>query len=251
MRLTNCQILYNLLYEDGIEFSVFAPDSSAIAVQYSGKPLWIYVKDNFDENNLQKFLINCVREFEKKNKKISGIVSTQKIANFFEGINGNHYATINRWEIAAFYLPKPFDYIPQGQISLFCLKDVTMVSEWIADFYEKALGTNLQDGLKTATALIIGEKLFCLKAKGFGIVAMGMTIPLSCGMSRLNLIYTPPSYRGRGFGKDMTALLANKLQEEGTLPVLYARVENISAMRLYQSLGFIEAGRLTELRFGG
>ncbi|MCL2400345.1 MAG: GNAT family N-acetyltransferase [Defluviitaleaceae bacterium] len=251
MQVTNRQILYNLLYEDGMEFAVCMPDSGAIAIQYHSKPLWMYAKDNLEESKLQDFFNNCISKFKDKNKQISGIVAPFKMSKFFEEIYGKKYPVIDRWELAAFFLPKPTGYVPQGQLALFDFDDVTMVSEWIIDFYREALKTafNKNEGVKTAIALIGGKKLFGLKVNDLGIVAMGMINPLSYGMSRLNLIYTSPIYRGRGFGKDITAILAGKLQAEGSLPVLYARVKNTAAMSLYQSLGFIEAGRLIELRF--
>ena len=66
---------------------------------------------------------------------------------------------------------------------------------------------------------------------------------------RLNLIYTPPEFRGKGYGKKIVAALVSKARESSQIPVLYTAAENFAANNLYLSLGFKEAGRLTEVRF--
>jgi len=106
------------------------------------------------------------------------------------------------------------------------------------------LSHKLEDSISYAMALISAKKIYCLQN-----YAMGMIVPLSHGMSRLNLIYTAPQYRGQGYGKEIVRALAKRVQDEGLMPVLYARVANKAAMATYQSLGFVEAGRLTEMRF--
>ncbi|MCL2457209.1 MAG: GNAT family N-acetyltransferase, partial [Defluviitaleaceae bacterium] len=79
-------------------------------------------------------------------------------------------------------------------------------------------------------------------------VAMGMLAGAG-ETARLNLIYVPPEFRGKGYGKQIVAALAAKARENAQIPVLYTACENFAANKLYLSLGFKEAGRLTEVRF--
>ena len=149
------------------------------------------------------------------------------------------------------YDPRAHDstaYNPRGKLVFPSESDTHTVAEWVKNFYQEALDAEL--GEKNAVkALIDGKKIHCLEAEGRNIVAMGMLIPLPHRLCRLNLIYVPPHQRGRGFGKDITSALAHKAQQLNQMPVLYVRTENKAAMNIYQSLGFIEAGRLMELKF--
>lgn len=53
-----------------------------------------------------------------------------------------------------------------------------------------------------------------------------------------------PAYRGRGFGKALTAALLEEACRRGlALVALEVRESNAVAIALYQSLGFVEAGR--------
>lgn len=239
------KILYNLLYEKGRQFSLLSPDSEALGVMYPGKPLWLYIKDNWRAENVRAFFEDCI---EKLGGEIPGLVAPAKAAEFCGSLF--HRPVTGRWEIAALFMPGPAPYKPRGKLVSFNYNDIPAAAKWLTDFYREALDVNLENSENIAKALINGKKIYGLEVQGLGISAMGMIIPLPEGMCRLNLIYTPPMYRGRGFGKDITAFLAAKVQNEEKLPVLYARTASEPAMRLYKSLGFVEAGRLVELRFG-
>jgi len=232
------------MLEEGALFSLGSPKEGLYAVQYSGKPLWLYARDDCSVENLRGSFSACL---DKKND-ISGLVSTGWAAEVCSDLCPPITAS---WEIAAFYLPflPDLKHIAKGRLIFPSLEDATIIDGWIKEFYREALSSEFNATGKFAIALIKGKKLYGLEVEGLGLAAMGMVIPVNADMGRLNLIYCPPSYRGRGFGKDIVAALAAKLQDWNQLPVLYARVENKIVMDMYKSLGFVEAGRLLELRF--
>ena len=233
------QILYNVMYERGAQFILRS--ENAIAAQYPGKPLWLYADENWPAENLRVFFNACL---QKKND-IKGLVSSKYAVELcLKDVSA-------AWEVAAFYLPQPLAYLPRGCLIFPSSKDVPMLSGWVKAFYREALDSDFPD-TEIIEALVSAKKLYCLNVAGCGLCAMGMQISVDSDtykMGRLNMIYTPPRYRGQGFGKDVAAAIAIIIQSQGRLPVLYARVKNITAMNLYRSLGFIEAGRLVEVRF--
>ena len=229
------QILYNVMYESGLVVS--SPDKGAFAVQQPGRPLWLYAEEGWGAENLRAFFDVCL-------SVATGLVAAKWIADLCPRPSIS-------WEIAAMYLPEPVKYIKSGSLVFPATTDIPILSRWIEGFYREALGLEFA-GENAARALVEGRKLFCLESFEYEkakLVSMGMLIPLSAGLSKMNLIYTPKEYRGLGHGKNAVAAIAAKAQECGHIPILYVRVENERAYNIYRALGFVEAGRLTELRF--
>jgi len=250
------KILYNKFYEPGIaaKLRVSSADRTVMAVQFP--PLWIWIKnfencDGFERTASDKlcaFFAECIRAC---GGKIDGAIMQGWAMDYFIQTLSKECRfspKYLKWEMAALYLPCPVRHFPQGELVLLQASHIPMISEWMGHFHEQALNLTLShtNKIKAATALIMTKKLYGLEIKG-NIKAMGMIVPLmSQNMSKLNLIFTP--YRNQGYGRDITAALSATIQAQGKMPVLYARVENIAAMNLYASLGFLEAGRLMEIR---
>ena len=240
------QILYSVMYESGASFVCGAPDGKVFAVQYPGKPLWLYADENWGKENLLIFFDYIAKTLFDKNSKIQtdGLITSKWAADICP------WPAKASWELAAFYLPKPLPHISMQGYSLTYPKktDIPILSEWIKDFYLTALDTAIENEY-IAKAIINSRNFYCLKFDNEDLAAMGMLVPLPYGMCRLNLIYTPPGLRNKGLGKKITAAISYEAQKRGSLPCLYARVDNEPACALYRSLGFVEAGRLMELRF--
>ena len=241
----NCQLnklpgkswlLYNVMLESGARQIFSGP--GLYALQYPGKPLWLYAEDSCKPEHLMDFYNSIKNEAND----ITGLVAADWATEICP------WTPVDVWELAAFYMPDAAAYTHRGQLIYPAAADIPEVTTWIMDFYIEALGTEF-DGEEAARALIAGKKIYCLEIEDGLVVAMGMLIPIFCGLCRLNLIYVPPHMRGRGFGKDVAAACASKAFEQNQTPVLYARTDNAAAMGLYKSLGFVEAGRLIELKF--
>jgi len=268
--------------------TIKAKDGMALAVHYPGKPLWVWTENSIEDlikspiegfcslcklcdfcygsgykctafDKLCAFFTECIRVC---GGKIDGMVAPDWAVDFFihefclNNPNFRDYyckcQNYQKWEVAAFFLSSPVKHFSNGNLILLENRHIPLIKEWIGQFYMEALRLTLsyEDKINIASALIIGNlgrRLYGLENDGI-IKAMGMIVPLmSKNMSRLNLIYTP--YRNQGYGRDITAMLSAMIQSQGKTPVLYTRVDNSAAMKLYASLGFVEAGRLTEARF--
>lgn len=54
----------------------------------------------------------------------------------------------------------------------------------------------------------------------------------------MSAICTHPDYHGRGYARQLTTMLTNKVLEEGGLPFLHVSHENSRAKQLYERLGY-------------
>lgn len=268
------RVVYNVMLEEGAKFILSARDGGAVAALYPGKPLWLYVKSDYEnsyKNNYKNnydfriFFADCMQylskayEFNSRESnghefngnelsghEFSGLIASSWAAEIFKEVCP--MPVVRSWEMASLYLDKPINYKYKSKLVIPNIKDLAMISIWIKEFYREALSSDIKNEEKIARVLIGKKQLYCLEAEGIGLTAMAMSIPVA-EMGRLNLIYTPPSLRGRGYAREITASIATLVQNSGKLPVLYARLENKAAIELYKSLGFLEAGRLVELKF--
>ncbi|MCI3225331.1 GNAT family N-acetyltransferase [Streptomyces sp. NP-1717] len=58
------------------------------------------------------------------------------------------------------------------------------------------------------------------------------------GWTEISAVCTAPGYRGQGLGGRLVLALAAGIKERGETPFIQAAVENESAVRLYEALGF-------------
>ncbi|WP_436494133.1 GNAT family N-acetyltransferase [Actinokineospora sp. HUAS TT18] len=70
-------------------------------------------------------------------------------------------------------------------------------------------------------------------------VAMALASPVIAGMSRIGPVYTPPAARGRGYGKAVSAYVAQHARDKGAEHVvLFADLDNPVSNAVYQGIGF-------------
>ncbi len=70
------------------------------------------------------------------------------------------------------------------------------------------------------------------------LVAMGGERLHVNGFSEVSAICTYPEFRGLGYGAMITHFLSESIIKKGQTPFLHVRVENASAINVYQKLGF-------------
>lgn len=70
------------------------------------------------------------------------------------------------------------------------------------------------------------------------LVAMaGERLRLS-GFTEISAVCTHPQYRGRGYGNALLTALIARIMRRGETPFLHVRTENVTAVGLYEKLGF-------------
>jgi ribosomal protein S18 acetylase RimI-like enzyme len=58
------------------------------------------------------------------------------------------------------------------------------------------------------------------------------------GFTEISAVCTHPQYRGRGYGNALLSALISRITQRGETPILHVRTENLTAVRLYEKLGF-------------
>lgn len=79
--------------------------------------------------------------------------------------------------------------------------------------------------------------------------AMAGYFPAAAGAARIHMIYTPPEWRGMGYGRDALAALTNRLAGEGLQCMAFAQIGNATSNRMYRDAGYEAAGELLRYRF--
>jgi predicted GNAT family acetyltransferase len=70
------------------------------------------------------------------------------------------------------------------------------------------------------------------------LVAMGGERLHLTGFTEISAVCTHPQYRGRGYGNALLSALISRISQRGETPILHVRTENLTAVRLYEKLGF-------------
>jgi predicted GNAT family acetyltransferase len=82
------------------------------------------------------------------------------------------------------------------------------------------------------------------------VVSMAAINVAQGGISRVQLVYTPPQHRRRGFASAcVAALTARELATPGRTCMLNTDLSNPTSIGIYQAIGYRRVGEADELRF--
>ncbi|MGQ0841428.1 GNAT family N-acetyltransferase [Actinokineospora sp.] len=130
-----------------------------------------------------------------------------------------------------------------GEFKLGTADDITLVGAWWDAFAVEALHPQGGDALPGETqvrqALDFGKcvGIWC-DATGRPVAQATASPPLT-GMSRIGPVYTPPEFRGRGYGSAATAAAARWALDHGARDVLlFTDLSNPVSNSIYQRIGF-------------
>ncbi|MCL1863731.1 MAG: GNAT family N-acetyltransferase [Defluviitaleaceae bacterium] len=215
--------------------------------------LWVWLAQDRSKTDVRLFFNDFLHNFFlQKNETLVGIVAEEDIAQtcaqMYSFAKNTSYT---EKEMLAYFLPKDVVIGAEEQRGLrtAVARDMPIVLEWLKAFYVETLHSSLSQNLtrqdnKSESSM----QLYTWNIENFVPVAMGVLSGMG-ETCRINLVYVAPAFRGKGYGRAIVAALASKARENAQLPVLYTSCDNIIANGLYKSLGFQEAGRLTEIRF--
>lgn len=95
------------------------------------------------------------------------------------------------------------------------------------------------------------SRLFVWEDDGAIVSMTQRTLPAG-RCTRVNLVYTPPSARGRGYASALVAHVTKTVLDEapGAFACLFTDLENPTSNAIYQSVGYVSVTDYAELRFG-
>ena len=281
--------LYSQLYEMISQAGSFCYQSQDSVIGVICPLTHIWIRRDIEKDRLrncstimdtQLFFREFLKRFSKQVNgdfpRLTGIVAEDDIAMACAEEYAAVYAKKNSQADSVAYstrkmigycLPSPRLLLSKSNVAMYefakaGIDDMITVAQWLSDFYAETLRTAPVDMLKQKKkdkSELIADKdsnrknetrtqLYVLRHDRIP-VAMGMIAKGAGDTSRINLVYTPPQFRNKGYGKALMSGLVNTVFVSGKTPVLYTHDDNIQGNQLYQSLGFLESGRLLEVKF--
>lgn len=67
--------------------------------------------------------------------------------------------------------------------------------------------------------------------------------------ARINLVYTRPDMRNKGYAANIVFKVCEIIKCEGLTPMLYTDINYPASNKAYKNVGFVECGRVTEIKF--
>jgi predicted GNAT family acetyltransferase len=124
----------------------------------------------------------------------------------------------------------------QGRLEVATQHDQSFVKEWVAGFVAEA-GFESNGSIDEITHALIAPRLLYLWKSPQPVAMAAWVGPTPNGAS-LNFVYTPPEYRGQGYGKVVSAALASQMLASGLRYCFILTDNNDSRTNgLYQSIG--------------
>ncbi|MGE3728105.1 MAG: GNAT family N-acetyltransferase [Candidatus Sericytochromatia bacterium] len=107
-------------------------------------------------------------------------------------------------------------------------------------FYKRSEGMEARS-IESLKQTIKQDKLFYIQKMG-KVISAALTHCETTDAALIGGVYTPPAYRGKGYGKACVHGLLAALKAEGKTPCLFYEKHNAPAKALYKGLGFVPHG---------
>lgn len=129
----------------------------------------------------------------------------------------------------------------KGRIHKAVQQDVETVAQFMAGFSEDAYGVPVDPASQQSAAeSAVGTGNVYLWLADEAAVSMANVAHRSPRHGRINAVYTPASFRKKGYASAIVAELG---------VMLYADVKNPDSNKVYKGIGFVEAGKIAEIKF--
>lgn len=85
--------------------------------------------------------------------------------------------------------------------------------------------------------------IYLLQNMNNEIVSMAAIIRSTTNTDTVGFVYTPTSYRGKGHGSSIVALLSDKIIKEGRIANLFTDLSNLTTNTIYPKVGYKKIGQ--------
>lgn len=248
------EVRYNLLHFIAGNKESNSLKTSADNLAYAhnkGYNPWLWISEELEPEQ-KKALVQSLTEM-LEGHELTGITGEPETAKLFaEAVcksAGKLYHTHMLME--AYHCPqvlKP-DGI-SGRLVQAEERYIPLIAEYLARFVGDAFGTvtPAESHLPYARSLVQSGSLH-LWIVGDIPVSMANLAHQTARHGRINEVFTPREYRKHGYASACVAALCTGMLERGITPVLYADAINPDSNKVYQSIGFVHAGTVADLRF--
>jgi GNAT superfamily N-acetyltransferase len=248
------EVQYNLVHricETGSSTCLKTSDGKMIYAQSQGHNAWLWISGNVTDDKrkvLMQELVGNIKGFTLPG--ISGDPQTAEMfAKIYSEANGIQYHL--HMMLESYSCPKvkkPLDV--RGTIQQATRQNVEIVAEFMAGFSEGAYGVSVDpiSQISAAEGAVGAGNLYLWMVEDRP-VSMATIAHRSARHARINAVFTPPALRKKGFASAIVAELCSILERENITPMLYADMKNPDANKVYKNIGFVENGKIADIRF--
>lgn len=129
-------------------------------------------------------------------------------------------------------------------------QDTDLISRWMREFHDEATPRAPAQDWKLVAWKRISAGDVCVWWDGGRPVAMACSSQTASAVARVGPVYTPPEFRGRGYGTAVTAVATEAVLLAGARQViLYTDLSNRTSNSIYVAIGFRPDHDAQELTF--
>lgn len=248
------EVQYNLIYrireyEDAVRIK--SEDEKLIFTQSPGYNPWLWISQEMgleQRRDLIQKLVEYVRDHD-----FPGVSAEPETAQLFaESFCEFQEKLFHTYMMLEAYhclvVKKPANV--EGYLRLATEEYSTTIAEFMAGFSEDAFGKPVQPEmmLPTAEEAVNSGRLY-LWIVDDTPVSMANIAHQTLRHARINDVYTPRAHRKKGYASAIVAEICSHLLYDEVTPMLYADAQNPDSNKVYQSIGFVEAGRIADIKF--
>jgi len=128
-------------------------------------------------------------------------------------------------------------------------EEASLLTAWADAFIDEAVPNDLKPDVRAMVERAVeGQALLVWDDKG-AVSMCARSRPTPHGAS-INLVYTPPALRGRGYASACVAELSARILDSGkAFCTLYTDLANPTSNAIYQRIGYQPLGDFREIRF--
>lgn len=126
-----------------------------------------------------------------------------------------------------------------GDLRQATVEDVDIVAQWAVEFFAEALPDESQaDARESALRRLKLGEIVLWEVDGRPVSMASKSRPMQTSIS-VNLVYTPPAWRRRGYAGACVAALSQRLLDEGWQScALFTDLANPTSNSIYQKIGY-------------
>ncbi|KGE17894.1 GNAT family N-acetyltransferase [Paenibacillus wynnii] len=236
-------------FEDSLKIK--SVDDQLIFTQSKGYNPWLWVSRELESDQWKLRIEDLVQHV--KGTAFPGITAEPSTARLFaesfcEGRETSFHTKMILVSYHCQVLIKPENV--DGNLLQANEEHSEIIAEFMAGFSEDAFGmpATPQNFLSMAEEAARSGHLYLWMVKDTP-VSMAKIAHRSVSHGRINEVYTPRAYRKRGYASATVAEICEMLLRENVTPMLYADAKNPDSNKVYQSIGFVEKGKMAEIKF--
>lgn len=195
------------------------------------------------DNSIKEEAVHkATQYFQTNGITLPGIIGEKELANLFQitwqKVTGQTSQVGMRQRIYRLDQVNEIDYSP-GQLRLATIDDLSFVTEWVYEFVKVTPDLiTMEEAEKLARTSIDTSSMYLWLVDDIPVSMAKKVRPTKNGIV-INLVYTPPQFRKRGYASACVATLTKLLLNEGyQFTSLYTDLDNPTSNKIYMEIGY-------------